>query len=161
MATTYNPDDYEVVTDAETPPMTTGQYLGQRALRGLSAPISAAAGPGMGFATAATGFAPLAMGTSAATPTAEEITDAANKVRQSLGMTTQALPKQGLFTSILGAGLEEGLNPYNYLVPGGSRLTTALTPSASAVSAELGGQAGEAYTGTEGGRTIEIGRAHV
>lgn len=154
MATTYNPDDYEVVTDAETPPMTTGQYLGQRALRGLGAPISAAAGPGMGFATAATGFAPLAMGTPAATPTAEEITDAANKVRQSLGMTTQALPKQGLFTSIVGAGLEEGLNPYNYLVPGGSRLLTALTPTATAMSSELGGQAGEAYTGTEGGRTV-------
>jgi uncharacterized protein (DUF2062 family) len=68
MANTYNPDDYEVVTEDQTPPMTTSQYLGQRALRGLGAPISAAAGPGMGFATAATGFAPLAMGTPAATP---------------------------------------------------------------------------------------------
>ena len=154
MATTYNPEDYEVVTGAETPTMTTGQYLGQRALRGLGAPISAAAGPGMGFATAATGFAPLAMGEQAPTPTAQEITDAANKVRQALGMTTAPLPKQGLFTSLVGAGLEEGLNPYNYLIPSGSRIATALTPSATAVSTEMGGQVGEAFTGTEGGRTV-------
>ena len=154
MATTYNPEDYEVVTGAETPTMTTGQYLGQRALMGLGAPISAAAGPGMGFATAATGFAPLAMGEQAPTPTAQEITDAANKVRQALGMTTAPLPKQGLFTSLVGAGLEEGLNPYNYLIPSGSRIATALTPSATAVSTEMGGQVGEAFTGTEGGRTV-------
>jgi hypothetical protein len=154
MANTFNPNDYELVTDTESSSMTAGQYLGQKALRGLSAPISAAAGPGMGFATAATGFAPLAMGTPAATPTAEEITTAANKVRQSLGMTTEPLPKQGLFTSLLGAGLEEGLNPYNYLIPGGSRLTTALTPTATGISSEYGGRVGQSITGTEGGRTI-------
>jgi hypothetical protein len=148
----YNPDDYEVVADQ--PAMTTGQYLGQRALRGITAPLSAAAGPGMGFATAATGFAPLAMGTPAANPTAEEVTIAADKARQAMGMRTGPLPQQGMFTSLVGAGLEEGLNPYNYLIPGGSRLTTALTPAATAVSSELGGQVGQAYTGTEGGRTI-------
>jgi hypothetical protein len=148
----YNPDDYEVVADQ--PAMTTGQYLGQRALRGIAAPLSAAAGPGMGFATAATGFAPLAMGTPAANPTAEEVTIAADKARQAMGMRTGPLPQQGMFTSLVGAGLEEGLNPYNYLIPGGSRLTTALTPAATAVSSELGGQVGQAYTGTEGGRTI-------
>ena len=148
----YNPDDYEVVADQ--PAMTTGQYLGQRALRGIAAPLSAAAGPGMGFATAATGFAPLAMGTPAANPTAEEVTTAADKARQAMGMRTGSLPQQGMFTSLVGAGLEEGLNPYNYLIPGGSRLTTALTPAATAVSSELGGQVGQAYTGTEGGRTI-------
>lgn len=148
----YNPNDYEVVSD--TPEMTTGQYLGQRALRGIAAPLSAAAGPGMGFATAATGFAPLAMGTPAANPMAEEVTTAADKARQAMGMRTGPLPQQGMFTSLVGAGLEEGLNPYNYLIPGGSRLTTALTPAATAVSSELGGQVGQAYTGTEGGRTI-------
>jgi hypothetical protein len=148
----YNPDDYEVVSDQ--PEMTTGQYLGQRALRGIAAPLSAAAGPGMGFATAATGFAPLAMGTPAANPTAEEVTIAADKARQAMGMRTGPLPQQGTFTSLLGAGLEEGLNPYNYLIPGSSRFTTAVTPTATAVSSELGGQIGQAYTGTEGGRTI-------
>lgn len=148
----YNPDDYEVIADQ--PAMTTGQYLGQRALRGIAAPLSAAAGPGMGFATAATGFAPLAMGTPAAAPTAEELTTAADKARQAMGMRTGPLPQQGMFTSLVGAGLEEGLNPYNYLIPGASRLTTALTPTATAVSSELGGEVGKAYTGTEGGRTV-------
>jgi hypothetical protein len=148
----YNPDDYEVVADQ--PAMTTGQYLGQRALRGIAAPLSAAAGPGMGFAIGATGFAPLAMGTPAANPTAEEVTTAADKARQAMGMRTGPLPQQGMFTSLIGAGLEEGLNPYNYLIPGGSRFTTAVTPAATAVSSELGGQIGQAYTGTEGGRTI-------
>jgi hypothetical protein len=146
----YNPDDYEVVSDE----MTTGQYLGQRAMRGLAAPLSAAAGPGMGFATAATGFAPLAMGTPAANPTPEEVTTATDKARQAMGMRTGALPQKGVFTSLIGAGLEEGLNPYNYLIPGSSRFTTAVTPAATAVSSELGGQIGQAYTGTEGGRTV-------
>lgn len=146
----YNPDDYEVVSGE----MSTGEYLKQRALRGLSAPVSAAAGPGMGFAIGATGFAPLAVGTPAAAPTAEEVTTAADKARQALGMRTGALPEQGLFTSLVGAGLEEGLNPYNYIIPGGSRVATALTPAATAVSSELGGEVGKAYTGTEGGRTI-------
>jgi hypothetical protein len=154
MVDKYNPNDYEVVDETQQPAMSTGEYLGQRALRGLAAPLSAAAGPGMGFAIGATGFAPLAMGTSAANPTAEEVTTATDKARQALGMRTGALPEQGLFTSLVGAGLEEGLNPYNYMIPGGSRLATALTPTATAVSSELGGEVGKAYTGTEGGRTI-------
>lgn len=154
MVDKYNPNDYEVVDDTQPPPMSTGEYLGQRALRGIAAPLSAAAGPGMGFATAATGFAPLAMGTQAANPTAEEVTTATEKARQAMGMRTGALPQQGTFTSLLGAGLEEGLNPYNYLIPGSSRFTTAVTPAATAVSSELGGQIGQAYTGTEGGRTV-------
>lgn len=154
MVDKYNPNDYEVVEDTQQPSMSTGEYLGQRALRGLAAPLSAAAGPGMGFAIGATGFAPLAVGTPAAAPTAEEVTTAADKARQALGMRTGALPEQGLFTSLVGAGLEEGLNPYNYLIPGSSRIATALTPAATAVSSELGGEVGKAYTGTEGGRTI-------
>jgi hypothetical protein len=155
MATTYNPDDYEIVAEEAPPEMSTAQYLGQRALRGLGAPLSAAAGPGMGFATAATGFAPLALGQEAApAPTPTQVTEAANKARQAMGMTTGPLPEKGLFTSLIGAGIEEGLNPYNYLVPGGSRLATALTPAASAMSAELGGEAGKAYTGTEQGRVV-------
>ena len=148
----YNPDDYEVVADQ--PPMSVGQYLGQRAARGLTAPLSAAAGPGMGFATAATGFAPLAMGTPAAAPTATEVTEAANKAREAIGMRTGPLPQQGMFTSLVGAAFEEGLNPYNYLIPGASRITTALTPAATAVSSELGGQVGRNITGTETGRTV-------
>jgi hypothetical protein len=148
----YNPDDYEVVADQ--PPMSVGQYLGQRAARGLTAPLSAAAGPGMGFATAATGFAPLAMGTPAAAPTATEVTEAANKAREALGMRTGPLPQQGMFTSLVGAAFEEGLNPYNYIIPGASRLTTALTPAATAVSSELGGEVGKNITGTETGRTV-------
>lgn len=152
MAEQYNPDDYEVVTDE--PAMTTGQYLGQRAMRGLAAPLSAAAGPGMGFATAATGFAPLAMGTPAAAPTPTEVTEAANKARQAVGMRTGPLPQQGMFTSLVGSALEEGLNPYNYMIPGASRFTTAVTPAATAVSSEIGGEVGRAYTGTETGRTV-------
>lgn len=148
----YNPDDYEVVADQ--PPMSVGQYLGQRAARGLTAPLSAAAGPGMGFATAATGFAPLAMGTPAAAPTATEVTEAANKAREAIGMRTGPLPQQGMFTSLVGAAFEEGLNPYNYIIPGASRLTTALTPAATAVSSELGGEVGKNITGTETGRTV-------
>jgi hypothetical protein len=148
----YNPDDYEVVADQ--PPMSVGQYLGQRAARGLTAPLSAAAGPGMGFATAATGFAPLAMGTPAAAPTPTEVTEAANKAREAIGMRTGPLPQQGMFTSLVGAAFEEGLNPYNYLIPGASRVTTALTPAATAVSSEIGGQVGKNITGTETGRTV-------
>jgi len=148
----YNPNDYEVIDNQNE--MSTGEYLKQRALRGISAPLSAAAGPGMGFATAATGFAPLAMGTDAANPTTEEVTTAADKARQAIGMRTGPLPQQGMFTSLVGAGLEEGLNPYNYMIPGSSRFTTAVTPMATAVSSELGGQVGQAYTGTEGGRTV-------
>lgn len=152
MAEQYNPDDYEVVD--ETTPMSNAEILRQRALRGLTAPLSAAAGPGMGFAQAATGFAPLAMGTSAAAPTATEITEAANKARQAAGMTTGPLPQRGLLMSLAGAALEEGLNPYNYLIPGGRRLTTMATPAATAVSAELGGEVGKNITGGEGGRTV-------
>ena len=150
----YNPDDYEVV-DASQPDMSTGEYLKQRAIRGLTAPISAAAGPGMGFATAATGFAPLAMGTQAA-PAIEPnaVTEAANKARQAVGMTTGPLPKQGMLTSLIGAGLEEGLNPYNYIIPGSSNTATAITPFATAVSSEAGGRAGQAYSGTETGHTV-------
>lgn len=148
----YNPDDYEVVSSEQ--PLSESEYLKQRALRGLTAPLSAAAGPGMGFATAATGFAPLAMGTPAAAPTAEEVTTATDKARQALGMRTGALPEQGMFTSVFGSVLEEGLNPYNYMIPGGSRLATALTPAATAASAEIGGEAGKAFTGTETGRTV-------
>lgn len=152
MAENYNPDDYEVVSDTTT--MSNAEILRQRALRGLAAPLSAAAGPGMGFAQAATGFAPLAMGTPAAAPTATEITEATNKARQAMGMTTGALPERGLFMNLAGAALEEGLNPYNYLIPGASRLTTLATPAATAVSAELGGEVGKNITGGEGGRTV-------
>lgn len=152
MAENYNPDDYEVVSDTTT--MSNAEILRQRALRGLAAPLSAAAGPGMGFAQAATGFAPLAMGTPAAAPTATEITEATNKARQAMGMTTGALPERGLFMNLTGAALEEGLNPYNYLIPGASRLTTLATPAATAVSAELGGEVGKNITGGEGGRTV-------
>jgi len=152
MADQYNPDDYEVVD--ETTPMSNAEILRQRALRGLTAPLSAAAGPGMGFAQAATGFAPLAMGTPAAAPTATEVTEAANKARQAAGMTTGPLPQRGLLMGLAGAALEEGLNPYNYLIPGGSRLTTLATPAATAVSAELGGEVGKNITGGEGGRTV-------
>ena len=152
MAETYNPDDYEVVED--TAPMSNAEILKQRALRGLAAPISAAAGPGMGFATAATGFAPLAMGTPAAAPTPTQVTEAANLARQAVGITPGPLPQRGMLMGLTGAALEEGLNPYNYLIPGGSRLATALTPAATAVSSELGGEVGKAYTGTETGRTV-------
>jgi len=152
MAENYNPDDYEVVSDTTT--MSNAEILRQRALRGLAAPLSAAAGPGMGFAQAATGFAPLAMGTPAAAPTATEITEATNKARQAMGMTTGALPERGMFMNLAGAALEEGLNPYNYLIPGASRLTTLATPAATAVSAELGGEVGKNITGGEGGRTV-------
>jgi hypothetical protein len=152
MAENYNPDDYEVVSDTTT--MSNAEILRQRALRGLAAPLSAAAGPGMGFAQAATGFAPLAMGTPAAAPTATEITEATNKARQAMGMTTGALPERGLFMNLAGAALEEGLNPYNYLIPGASRLTTLATPAATAVSSELGGEVGKNITGGEGGRTV-------
>ena len=152
MAEQYNPDDYEVVD--ETTPMSNAEILRQRALRGLTAPLSAAAGPGMGFAQAATGFAPLAMGTPAAAPTATEVTEATNKARQAMGMTTGPLPNRGLLMGLAGAALEEGLNPYNYLIPGGSRLTTMATPAATAVSAELGGEVGKNITGGEGGRTV-------
>jgi hypothetical protein len=152
MAETYNPDDYEVVD--ETTSMSNAEILKQRALRGLAAPISAAAGPGMGFATAATGFAPLAMGTPAAAPTSTQVTEAANLARQAVGITPGPLPQRGMLMGLTGAALEEGLNPYNYLIPGGSRLATALTPAATAVSSELGGEVGKAYTGTETGRTV-------
>lgn len=152
MAETYNPDDYEVVED--TAPMSNAEILKQRALRGLAAPISAAAGPGMGFATAATGFAPLAMGTPAAAPTPTQVTEAANLARKAVGITPGPLPQRGMLMGLTGAALEEGLNPYNYLIPGGSRLATALTPAATAVSSELGGEVGKAYTGTETGRTV-------
>lgn len=146
----FNPDDYEVVSQD----VGTAEYLKQRALRGIAAPISAAAGPGMGFATAATGFAPLAMGTPSAAPSAEEVTTATEKARQAIGIRPGALPEQGLFTSVVGSMLEEGLNPYSYMIPGGSRISTALTPALSAASAEVGGRAGQALTGTETGRTI-------
>lgn len=149
---TYNPDDYEVVSDQ--PQMTNAQILAERAKRGLMSPLSAAAGPGMGFATAATGFAPLAMGTPAAAPTPNEITEAANKARQALGAQPGELPRRGLMMDIGGAMIEEGLNPYNYLIPGASRLTTLATPAATGASAEVGGRVGEAMTGTATGRTI-------
>lgn len=152
MVDKYNPNDYEVVSDQ--PEMSTGEYLRQRAMRGVSAPLSAAAGPGMGYATAATGFAPLAMGTEAANPTPEEVTAATEKVRQAAGMRTGELPQQSLIPSLLGAGLEEGLNPYNYIIPGASRFATAVTPFATAISSEAGGEAGKAYSGTEAGRTV-------
>lgn len=149
---TYNPDDYEAVSD--TPEMSNAEILRQRALRGLAAPISAAAGPGMGFATAATGFAPLAMGTPAAAPTATDVTEAANKARQALGVTAGPLPDRGYLMGITGSALEEGLNPYNYLVPGASRLTSLLTPAATGAASETGARVGEAMTGGEGGRTV-------
>lgn len=149
---TYNPDDYEAVVD--TPEMSNAEILKQRALRGILSPLSAAAGPGMGFATAATGFAPLAMGTPAAAPAPTEVTEATNVARQAMGATTGPLPQRGMLMGLTGAALEEGLNPYNYIIPGGSRLATALTPAATAVSSELGGEVGKAYTGTETGRTV-------
>lgn len=152
---TYNPDDYEIVEDApQQPEMTNAEILKQRALRGLQAPISAAAGPGMGFATAATGFAPLAMGTPAAAPTATEVTTATEKARQALGATTAPLPQRGLMMDIAGGMLEEGLNPYNYIIPGGSRIATVLTPAATAAASEVGGSVGKSMTGTETGRTV-------
>lgn len=152
MAENYNPDDYELVD--ETKGMSNAEVLRQRALRGITAPISAAAGPGMGFAQAATGFAPLAMGTPAAAPTAEEVTAAAEKTRAALGVRSGTLPDRGYLMGLAGAALEEGLNPYNYIIPGASRLTSTLSPAATAVAAEMGGRVGQAITGGEGGRTV-------
>ena len=152
MADKYNPNDYEIVTD--TTELSNAEILGQRALAGLTAPISAAAGPGMGFATAATGFAPLAMGTPAAAPTAEEVTTAAEKARAAVGVRPGTVPDRGYLMGMFGSMLEEGLNPYNYLLPGASRLATALTPALTAAASESGGRVGQAITGGEGGRTV-------
>lgn len=149
---TYNPDDYEVVS--ATPELSNFEVLKQRALSGLAAPLSAAAGPGMGFATAATGFAPLAMGTPAAAPTPEEITAATEKARSAIGIRPGAAPDRGYLMGMFGSMLEEGLNPYSYLLPGASKIATALTPALTAAASESGGRVGQAMTGGEGGRTI-------
>lgn len=147
-----NLSDWVLAEDTQN--LSNADILKQRALRGLAAPISAAAGPGMGFATAATGFAPLAMGTPAAAPTAEEVTTAADKARAAVGINQGTLPDRGYLMGLGGSILEEGLNPYNYLIPGGSRLTSLLTPAATAAASETGGRVGAAITGGEGGRTV-------
>lgn len=143
----------EDITLVEEPKqeITTTDYLAQKALRGVSSPVGAAAGYGMGFAKGATGWAE-GLGLNQPEYSQTDVTEAANKVRSVIGIKPE-MKAPGFTSSVLGSAIEAATDPYSYLIPAGGLLRSAVTPPLYGAYAEVGGQVGENLAG-QGGRTV-------